>query len=615
MRVAFGSLGLWLYGFASLAKAARLDLRATWEGPLSTRGRWVVDANANRFKMRGGNWHGGSGTYDGSGDINDDANHAGENSHTMPLGLQYVPIDKIIDSFVQLGLNTIRLQFSHDMIHDNNIVNDAWIAANPQFRGLKPLEVYDRAVTALTDRGFAVVLNYHTITSRWCCGIDGNERWDSSQSFDTYAADWVFMVNRYKSNKRVVGADLYNEVRRDILTDPNWGSGGDADWQSASQTVSDRILTAHPDILVIVEGINWVGIPVDGFFHERPTLKPVAQLSHTPLVPHKLVYSAHFYAYTGPNHSGASGVGETTDARYRDFTRDELFNVLRDTAFYVSLTEKMHYTAPVWISEFGSAGLGENFDRNKIWWQNFIDYLVQVDAEYAYWPLVSYAGAGGWGLTTWEKTPGGGNRKTVLDGDDWRATAWNQLTNSAGRTGGIPVFDEWKQLNIDHGDYMQSQTVRNTLGDWDNGAFKANCPDNHRLIGLSRSGRGLCTDNGLGNMFGGAFQTVWDERNIKNDWASGYTKFGCPANHFISGYAFRGSRVSTAICTRANRNLGTNGRTVWFDQGDNRADQLGGDFSFGQFKGSCAPNEYIGGIAFTTRIFNNGAPAALYCVS
>lgn len=132
----------------------------------------------------------------------------------MPLGLQYVPISQILDSFEDLGINTIRLQFSNQMIHDTTIVQDAYVAANPQFKGMTPIQVYDAAIQALTDRGFAVILNNHVITSVWCCGIDGNERWNESQDVATWISDWVFMVNRYKSNKRVVGTDLYNEVRQ-----------------------------------------------------------------------------------------------------------------------------------------------------------------------------------------------------------------------------------------------------------------------------------------------------------------------------------------------------------------------------------------------------------------
>ncbi len=106
---------------------------ATWAGPLSTRGRWIVDAHGDRFKLKSGNWHGASGTYNGSGDINDPAtHHAGEKADQVPLGL-------------------------------------------------------DRATTA---------------TSRWCCGVDGNERWNTSQRTDQWIDDWAFMTNRYKAARR-----------------------------------------------------------------------------------------------------------------------------------------------------------------------------------------------------------------------------------------------------------------------------------------------------------------------------------------------------------------------------------------------------------------------------
>ncbi|KAJ7131549.1 cellulase [Mycena crocata] len=620
MLIFISVIALWLCAATTAITAASRNVPA-WMPPLSTRGRYVVDANGNRFKLKGGNWHGASGTWTGSGDINDDANHhANENAHTMPLGLQYVPIDKILDSFEELGINTIRLQFSNQMIHDTTPVQDSWVAANPQFKGLTPLQVYDAVIKALTDRGFAVIVNNHTNTSIWCCGIDGNERWNESQDFDTWVNDWLLVINRYKNNKRVVGADLYNEVRRDVTTDPNWGSGDGADWQRASQLVADRILSeGNPDILVIVEGINWIGIPVDGFAHSRPTLTPVQSLSHTLLASHKLVYAAHFYSYTGPNHSGATGIGETSDPRYRDLSRDDLFKVMHDSASYVALTDEMHYTAPVWMSEFGVAGRANNDPVDRAWFQNFVDYLVQTDADFAFWPLVGYLNNGsgnGWSLMNWDTT---GKRTGLFDGDDWRAPAWTQLVGANIATGQIPAVPEWKLLTLEHGDFIQSLSVRKNNGDFDSGATKAVCPDTLRLIGLSHgSTRALCTDFSYGSGLWAsdrAIEVVFDERHVGQDWASGYTKYQCPTGYFVSGYAIRSVKLSTVVCARASKTLGTTGRTVWFDQGDNRADNLGGDFAPGQFKGSCEGDEYVGGVAFTTNLFNNGAPAALLCVS
>lgn len=579
-----------------------------WTGPLSTRGRYIVDADGDRFKLRSANWHGASGTWNGSGDIADPANHhAGEQAFQTPLGLDRAGMDDIIDGFADLGLNSVRLPFSNAMIHDTRPVPD--LPANPGLRGKTPLQVYDAVVGRLTARGFAVILNNHTTTSRWCCGLDGNERWNTSQSEGQWQADWLFMARRYAANERVVGADLYNEVRRNALDDPNWGWGNDHDWQRASQRVADRILTeADPDLLIIVEGINWTGLPVDGFPHGRPTLAPARTLSHTLVDSGKLVYSAHFYGYTGPNHSGATGIGETSDPRYRDLSPQELRDVLYRQAFYVSAETGRHFTAPLWISEFG-VGRDSTDPKSRAWFETFVDYLVATDTDFAYWPAVGFhtGGSGdGWSLLAWDTA---GSRIDVYD--DWRAAAWTRLVTAPGRTGPVPAAERWSMLNLDYADFQQSRAVR-TLPDWNPGARKGVCPDGMRVIGLAHTGnRGLCTGSWPAAT---GYAVVRDESYVETDWASGYTKVQCPPDHYVVGYSVTGAAFSAALCGTSPAPLGRTGRTVWFDRGDNRpAGGPGGEFASGHYKGQCAASEYVAGIAYTGRIGSRGTPDALLC--
>ncbi|WP_405825747.1 glycoside hydrolase family 5 protein [Streptomyces sp. NBC_01390] len=609
---------------AASVAAARPEVAApaaAWTPPLSTRGRWIVDANGDRFKLRSGNWHGASGTWNGSGSPDNDADHhAGENSGRMPLGLDRAPMAEIIAGFREIGINSIRLPFSNEMIHDSRPVTDDSVAANPALRGRTPLQVYDVVVRELTAAGLAVILNNHTNTTRWCCGVDGNERWNASQSTETWENDWLFMARRYRDNKRVVGADLYNEVRRNVLDDPNWGSGDDHDWFAASQRVGDRILTeADPDLLIIVEGINWTGVPVDGLPHERPTLEPVRRLSHTLVDSGKLVYSAHFYDYTGPNHSGATGTGETSDPRYRDLSPAELIRVLDRQAFFVTAETDQHFTAPLWISEFGVGGRDETGSKPRAWFENFVDQLIRTDADFAYWPLVGWhenRKGNGWALLHWDSE---GHRMGVYDGDDWRAAAWTRLIEAPGRTGPVGRVTDWSMLSPDHGDFVQSRRMR-ALPDWDSGARKAACPDGQRLLGLSHTGnRGLCSDVSTGPLWdpAGGHEVVVDERHVRpgGDWASGYTKLQCADGHFLTGYSVRGSAVSAALCAAAPvGRLGAGGRTVWFDRGDNRGPAAkGGDFAQGHYKGQCADDEYAAGIAYTARLGSARTPDALYC--
>jgi len=605
---------------AGTADGSAAEPAPIWTPPLSTRGRYIVDATGHRFKLKSGNWHGASGTWNGSGDVADNASHhAGENSGRMPLGLDRAPVADIVSGFRELGINSVRLPFSNEMVHDSEPVTDASVAANPGLRGRTPLQVYDAVVTALTDAGLAVILNNHTNTTRWCCAVDGNERWNASQATDVWETDWLFMARRYKDNKRVVGADLYNEVRRNVLDDPNWGLGDDHDWFAASQRMGDRILQeANPDLLIIVEGINWTGIPVDGLPHARPTLEPVQRLSHTLVRSGKLVYSAHFYDYTGPHHSGATGVGETSDPRYRDFTSAELRDVLYQQAFYVADQKERHFTAPVWISEFGIGGRDETGAKQQAWFKTFVDQLIANDADFAYWPLVGWhenRKGNGWALLSWDSA---GRRMGLYDGDDWRAAAWTRLVTATGRTGPVAPVRRWSMLSPDHADFDQSLRMR-ALPDWDSGARKAVCPDGQRLIGLSHTGnRGLCTDVTAGELWStsGTHEVVFDERYVTGgqDWASGYTKLQCPANAFLIGYSVRGAALSAALCAASATALGATGRTVWFDRGDNRPATLkGGDFAYGQYKGQCADDEYAAGIAYTGRVGSAKTPDALYC--
>ncbi|MFJ7261195.1 glycoside hydrolase family 5 protein [Streptomyces globosus] len=593
-----------------------------WTPPLSTRGRWIVDADGDRFRLRSGNWDGAQGSWNGSGDRTDPAaHHAGQNSHGIPLGLDRVPMPALLADFRALGLNSVRLPFSNEMLRTAAPVPDAAVAANPALRGKTPLQVFDAVVAALTDAGFAVILNNHTVTTRWCCGLDGNERWNSGQTTARWADDWVAMARRYRGNPRVVGADLYNEVRRDTFHDPNWGLGDDRDWHAAAQEAADRILTeGNPDLLIVVEGINWTGIPVDGFPHGRPTLTPARTLSHTLVRSGKLVYSAHFYGYTGPRHSGATGLGETSDPRYQDLGRDELAQVVHDQALFAAAEAGAHFTAPVWISEFG-IGADEAAARPQAWFRNLTGLLSAADADFAYWPLVGWStaadgtpGGDSWALLRYDQA---GRRSGVPDAGDWRTQPWTGLAATAGRTGPVAPVPSWHQLTTDHRDHSASLLTR-AGGDWDSGARKAVCPDGSRLAGLSHTGgRGLCSTSDL-RAAAGRHTVVPDEAHVPpgGDWATGYTKLQCPADRFLIGYSLRGSRVSAALCAPARTALPAEGpgRTVWFDRGDARpAGAGGGEWAYGHHKGQCGPAEYAAGIAFTTRFAARPGPAALLC--
>ncbi|MFF6839961.1 glycoside hydrolase family 5 protein [Streptomyces tanashiensis] len=598
------------------------QLAASWRGPLSTRGRYIVDADGNRFKLKASNWAGAQGTWEGSGSESDVANHqADQMSNNIPLGLDRTPIGQILADLHALGLNSVRLPYSDAMINDDTLVPDHAVAANPQLEDKTPLEVFDAVVKALTDDGFAVILNNHTTTYRFCCSLDGNERWNTSQTTQQWIDNWLFLVNRYKANKRVVGADLRNEVRRDWNDDPNWGWGNEHDLYNAFQLAGNRILEADPDMLVIMEGINWQGIPQGMFPHGRPTLTPVRNLSNTLINSGKLVYAAHFYGFTGPNHTGASGGwqnGETNDPRYRDLSPEDLIRVIHDQALFVTEAGQ-HFTAPVWVSEFGTGGRGQTDQKEIDWFARFTDILVANDTDFAQWPLVGWSTNGkindNWALISYDDA---GNRQAINDPGDWRATHWNKLVNAAGKTGHVAEADHWNMVDLDFADQNLSATMRQQA-DWSVGNRKGNCPDSQRLVALARSNnRGLCTDAG-GELAkaDSMWITVIDERYVKSgDWASGYNKLECPKNTFAVGYSVRGNAMAALLCAPSTRSLPTTNRLLWFDHGDNRPATGGSvksDWAPGAYKGQCGDDEYLAGVAYTWKWQHGGAPDALLC--
>ncbi|MFF0296207.1 glycoside hydrolase family 5 protein [Kitasatospora sp. NPDC004614] len=595
------------------------QLAASWAGPLSTRGRYVVDANGDRFKLKSGNWAGAQGTWQGSGDVRDPANHqARQMSNNIPLGLDRTPIARILADFHTMGLNSIRLPFANALVHDTTAVPDSAVAANPQLRGKIPLQVMDAVVAALTADGFAVILNNHTTSYRFCCGLDGNERWNSGQSTQQWIDDWVFLAKRYQDNKRVVGADLRNEVRRDTWNDANWGWGDDHDLNQALEDAGNRILQADPDLLIVMEGINWQGIPTDLTPHWRPTLTPVATLSNTLIRSDKLVYSAHFYGYTGPRHTGATGTGETHDPRYEELTPDQLAQAVDDEALFVTRTGQ-HFTAPVWISEFGAAGRGPADARERAWFDNFTDILVRNDTDFAIWPLVGWSDNTGTPQDNWAMVnyTADGTRLGVMDTGDWRAADWNKLIGAPARSGPVADGPRWNMLNLDHYDANLSAAML-AGPDWSYGNRKGNCPDTQRLAGLGRSdSRGLCTDAGRPAKGAGAWTTVTDERYVTHgDWASGYNKLQCPDNTFAVGYSVNRNAMSALLCAPAANALPLTGRNVWFDSGDNRPATGGSaasDWAPGYYKGQCADNEYLAGVAYTWKWNHGGVPDALLC--
>ena len=559
--------------------------------PLASQAARIVDRHGKRFKLKSVNWYG--------------PHVAGE----VVEGLDKQPMDRIIGLIKEWGFNSVRLPFSNEMLHRAEPVAIERITANPDLMGKTPLEIFDITVRRLTDAGILVILNNHTSRSEWCCNFDQNGLWYLSGgggfqlSSAEWEQDWLMLVERYRDNPLVVGADLRNEVRtmrwRNSLipVSPNWGSRDRNDWHLAAETLGKKILDQHPHLLVIVEGINWWGlIPALGS-GERPHLKPVRQRPIHLQHPHRLVYATHNYSFTGPRHNGDDGTSNG-NPRYADLGREELYRVIEDEWNFVRQLET-YYTAPVWVSEFGVARV-ENDERARQWFIDFIDYLLAEDLDFAYWPLNHES----YGLVNEDWS--------AITDDDWRYPYLKALFASTGRDDVDAEALAFSNLIIRNGDDQQHAGLQ----DWLPGAHKGSCPIGYRLQGLSQDEKGLCLRDPevTWSQRPRDYQVVavdeWQSGELAADWAPGLTKYECPPDFVAIGFSRHYWGSSGLLCAPMTTSPSQQCETLWFDRGDGRASLKGGDWAAGAYKGQCADQKYLAGFAH-----RDGEARALLCCS
>jgi endoglucanase len=315
---------------------------------VTTCDRWIVDGEGHRVKLAGVNWYGASDT-----------------EHVVG-GLDVVPISAVVQTIVDLGFNSVRLPFSHEMLAVTTPAEPQHIAANPELSDKTPLEIYDAVVEALTAAQIFVILNSHTSHAMWCCSLDDDGVWYTADyDEERFMSDWEMLAERYAHDPFVIGADLRNELRPAFgeqgVVVPSWGGGGATDWHDAATRAGNRVLAKNPNLLIIVEGLD-----------SADNLTGVRELPIVLEVANRVVYQSHQYAFfpTPP--------GDFQNP-YGDMTAAELEQASHDKWGYI-LEPGEAYTAPVLLGEFGA-------DSQNVWLDNLEAYMRQIDIDFTYWPL------------------------------------------------------------------------------------------------------------------------------------------------------------------------------------------------------------------------------------
>ena len=309
--------------------------------PLRTEGRWILDANGDRFKLASVNWYGF------------------EELDHVPAGLEVRDLDAIAGTIAALGFNSVRLPFSLEMVEATEPVGEIPLAANPALIGRTPIEIMDEVIDALARAGLVIILDNHSSEAVWY-SLENGLWYTDDYPESAWIADWVFLAERYGDHPAVVGYDLRNELRNGAT----WGGPPATNWKAAVERASDAIFEVDDASLIVVAGVNY-GADFSGAYTDPLVLS----------VPNRLVYTPHDYSWFHGTLTSYDDLATTLGSRW---------------GFLI--VEDQPWTAPVWVGEFGTCNTGVECvqaasDVNGIWFDLFVDYLAAGDIDWAYWPV------------------------------------------------------------------------------------------------------------------------------------------------------------------------------------------------------------------------------------
>jgi endoglucanase len=306
--------------------------------PLHTDGHRIIDASGHAVRLTSVNWYG----FD--------------QKEYVAGGLDHAPLAKIVEQIRAIGVNSVRLPWANETLEHNPVAPDYAVAANPQFKGKRAMDVMDAVIAALARAHIMVILDNHVSRADWCCSeTDKNGLWYNAEYPEgKWLADWQGIARRYKNQPWVVGADLRNELRNGAA----WG-GEDpkVDWHAAAERGGKAVLAANPRLLIMVEGPEY-STNLTGF-DKLPVRLPVEN---------RLVYSPHAYYKED----------------YQFSSYEELKQAYEARASFLLHTEP---GVPLWVGEFGTCQ-DLNCGHNAEWFRLFMRLLQENELlSWGYWPL------------------------------------------------------------------------------------------------------------------------------------------------------------------------------------------------------------------------------------
>lgn len=326
----------------------------SYEVPFSTSGNSIIDAKGTVVRMRCANWPGSMETL-------------------MPEGLQHNSIDNIVLLIKQMNLTCVRLTYSIDATQAGDLTAyqsftrigltgalQGFIENNPSLINSTISSVIDAVLDTLGKYGLLVLFDNHISKAMWCCSdSDGNGFWgDRYFDVEQWIAGVKFMANKTVSRPQVIAMSLRNELRGPRENQNDW-------YHNVLRGINEAISLMNPRLLVVVSGLHY---DTDLTYIRN---NPIQNLV-PPTLRNKIVYEGHWYSWSGYGHSSEC---------------DPMKAGVHDAwGFILELNQT--YTAPVWLTEFGTDVDHFTGDDKFIdCVQSFLQTPLTSTVSWSYWVL------------------------------------------------------------------------------------------------------------------------------------------------------------------------------------------------------------------------------------
>jgi len=386
-----------------------------------TSGNQIIDSSGRMVRIAGINWYGF------------------ETKDQVVHGLWARDYHTILNAIKNTGYNAIRLPYSNQMVESpiipsNISYSNGSGAINTDLKGLNALQVMDKVIGAAGALGLRVILDNHR--SEAGNSAEANGLWyTSAYPESAWINDWKTLVNRYASfkdasgNPTVIAADLRNEPHLIVNGAKNgscWtgdtATGGcpatnaGQNWPAAAQRAGNAVLSANPNLLIIVEGTDcyngdcdWWGGNLEGVSGHPIELN----------ISNRLVYSAHDY---GPKLYQQSWFNSGT-------SYPSLSSVWNKFWGYINA----NHTAPIMVGEFGTGNTASDIQSatpgsQGQWFESLVNFLQNnPSVSWTYWAL---NGEDSYGLldSNYDPTPASSLKQSEL------ASVQSALSGGGGST-------------------------------------------------------------------------------------------------------------------------------------------------------------------------------------